>query len=230
MDLTLDLAGRSQPLGGSLGVNAGYGHKIWVAGKPDPMYGYLRGALLASTAGSYNSNGVELEVFPVSFIGLRWASETIQNFSPYKAYECDFLTCTGFFGRKTLELKIGASVGSVFFVGVIGHEQHTSENTSRPFVDPSAGLVLHAEGDSVRTRRMYVGSNFSELWSAFYRFAYAEASAGMISRMHTLNLAYSMGYWKGGVGVGSYHSSLKEFSGTATIFVEWSPTQAIGFL
>ena len=92
-----------------------------------------------------------------------------------------------------------------------------------PFIEPTAGLLLSAEGDRLREVNGYLVRSFGPL-SAVYSQYYADTDdrAGY-ARMHLLSASYRYGTWRFTAGAGAFRSELKPWRPTAAAAISWPP-------
>lgn len=231
LDLSLGIPVRSYPLSGVLEVESGYGLSLW--GTPrGPFGGYLRPRLLGATALTYNSLDAGIEFFPLGIFGLRAGIETIQNDRAYSAYDCADNLCTGRFQRHYLGVEATVGEGK-FFARLRLRRDFWRFGDGRAldpvafpgggFIEPTSGLRLAAGGEGQNILRLYAGLKIDPRWTALAALLTVSSDHGGFSRSPMAVLVYSRADkgWSVGGGLGTFESSLKPWSLTATLFARW---------
>lgn len=227
-DLSLGGTFRSYPLSGVAEAEAGYGALLW-GSEGAPWYGYLRPKLEGASAGTYNSGAVSLELFPISFLGVRAGGESIQNDNEYSAYDCELYRCLGRFARTFVEAELTLGAGPVFVQGRWRRERWWQKDADAgDFIEPTSGLVLRGTGDSETIYIGVAGFKFNDSWSLLgvVRYAESDQTEGW-SRMPYGVIRYTRGRLQIGAGAGQFESSLKEKEVTALSFIKWEVAPSI---
>lgn len=235
-DHSLTLNGRSYPAGGSLDWESGYGISLWGSlpsgrkGNKSPWYGYIRPAFMLSTAGFYNYASAEVEVFPVSILGVSSGGSYASVTQDYSNYKCDTYHCQGNFTGQFVKGHLTLGVGSWFAYGQFKYERLTHDKSDQPFL-----LVDHAirgeDGeDDLRRWIAVAGYQWSESWA----FMVSHMDASMLvfaerSRWSMLNMRYRRGSWSVFLGLGVFESPLQtqELSALGRLRWEISPSVSI---
>lgn len=221
-DLALGGLARSYPLGGGAEVNAGYGILLWGDAGP-PWYGYTRLRLDGTSAATYNAASSSLEVYPVSFLGVRAGGEAIQNDAEYSAHDCVTRTCRGRFYNTFVQAELTLGVGSFFMQGRWRRERW-SQSTSAPveFVEPEAALALAGTGDSRTYYRGTLGMKLNDRWSVIGSMIYFQVDSNNgISRFPFGMFRYRTGEFSIAAGGGVFASQLKTEGPAALIIFNW---------
>lgn len=227
MDLSVGSTFRSYPISGVLEAESGYGFLLWGVSRT-ALSGYVRPRVSAASSVSYNSLDGALEVFPLSFLGIRAGGEAIQNDRQYSAYDCALYRCTGRFYRTYVEGEISLGAGPVFAHGRWRRERWSERDGSHDherFIDPTSGLSLGSEGQSETVAYALVGLKLDPSWSVMAAVRYAESNLGAttVSRMPLGLLRYHQA--DSGlsvtVGGGTFESSLKKDEVTVFTSVQW---------
>ncbi len=229
VDLQLEAVTRSYPLSGSLTSELGYGIPIW--GSPStgnttsrsPWYGYIRPSLKLATAGTYNAGQVSIDLFPLSFIGIKAGVGAWQTTDDYKAFDCTQIQCKGKFNHQFIEAKVGFVAGPLFLLarGKIEDFQQ-SPLQQNDFIEPTLGMVAEKEGDRVRSATGILGGNINDRWSlaALWSEGTMEKRKGFSrTQMLTVN-------WKADsvtilLGAGAFESSEKSQGATFAGLLRW---------
>lgn len=222
-DFDLSVGGtlRSYPLSGVVETEGGYSWLLW--GAPgSPWYGYVRPRVYGSTAGTYNSLDSALEIFPISFLGVRAGGEASQNDQKYTAYDCETYRCLGRYYRAYFEGELSLGAGPVFVHGSWRRERWSQRNgAAGAFIDPTSGLVMRSGGDSQTVYFAVAGYNLDPVWSVILALRYADSDPSDISRMPFASVRYRMSGVTFSAGAGSFTSPLKKQELTVAGFVRW---------
>lgn len=224
LDLSVDGTLRSYPLSGVVEVNAGSNYLLWGTHTGDsPWYGYLRPRVDGATAGTYNSLGAGLELFPLSFLGARAGGEGIQNDSNYKSYDCVTYTCRGRFYRTYVEGEISLGAGPFFAQGRWRRERWTEPGApAQFFIEPTSSLILAGTGDSQTVYRALVGGKLNLAWSLAGGLEYVESDAQRgVSRLPFALVRYSSRAFSAGAGGGVFSSTSKPSDFSAIGYLRW---------
>ncbi len=220
-DLKIGGSTRSYPLSGVAEVEAGLGGLLWGT-TASPWYGYSRVYFWGASAATYNSGEVAIEIFPLSFLGLRAGGESIQNDSAYSAYDCIEVQCLGRFYRNFLESELSLGAGRLFLQGRWRRELWASSHKEKTdFVDPTSGLIMDGQGDAQTVYQGVVGVKFATGWSAIVGLRYARNNEGEESRFPHALLRFQWGSLTLGLGGGVFDSPLKVKAGSAIGLLRW---------
>ncbi len=223
VDVALSGQTRSYPQSGVAGVTLGYSQLLW-GDTSDPFYGYLRPRLELNSAGSYNSANFGVELYPISFLGVRAGGESIQNDQEYSAYDCTTASCLGRFYRTYFQSDLSLALGPLFAQARYGRERWTmAEPRVIDFIEPTSGLALVPTGDSLTLLRGLIGYRFNPEWSvlAVYQTLQADQVDG-VSRFAFAAVRFSSSKWSVGLGGGMFSSPLKKREATAIAYFEWA--------
>jgi hypothetical protein len=224
---------RSYPLSGSLDLDLGYSAVVWgQPGNENPWFGYLRPSIGAKTAGSYNSGGAEIAIFPVSFVGFSAGGEAISNGEDYKAYDCEAFNCRGKFWRTYASASLALAAGPVFLVGRGKIEKlKQAPDQSLDFIEPTSGLAARQNGDELKTASGLLGYKVSPTWIVAYTYSWSRMQKveGQ-SQTHLGLVVWNIGTWSVAAGAGTFHSELKDKEATGVLRIEWRPVPHVGFL
>ena len=225
MEYGAELVTRSYPISAILNAKLGYGWTLWGATGDDAvMYGYLKPELKVSTLGSYNSGLLQVQVFPISFLGFIVGAETVSSSANYPAYDCVTYRCTGKSWQTFVEANLVLGVGPVFLIGRAGVEDwHQAPDQDRDFINSNYGLALKQQGDRVSFAGGVTGYKLDEEWMILYSYMWLQAHE--IKGQSQTNLAlvqWSSGDWKLLGGVGSFESELKNKQTTVFLRLKWN--------
>lgn len=221
-DLSLGGLARSYPLGGALEANAGYGILLWGDAGP-PWYGYMRARLDGASALRFNSISPSLEIYPVSFFGIRAGGESIQNDADYSAYDCVTYVCRGRFYNTFVQAELTLGAGAFFVQGRMRRERWSQAvSGATAFIDPEAGLAMVGTGDSRTYYRGALGYKINENWTAVASMVYVQAdSDNGISRFPFALVRFKTGAFTVAAGGGVFASKLKDEGAAALLIFNW---------
>ncbi|MCB0385364.1 MAG: hypothetical protein KDD43_08230 [Bdellovibrionales bacterium] len=232
-DFEANVTARAYPIGGTANFEGGYGFPLWGAEALESkgvLYGYVRPGYQASTALSYNSGEVYLDLFPVSFFGFRLGKEWITNTKEYKDYDCSRLNCEDDFVKQYIEGRLALGYGKAFLATRFRRTDISATSETQNFVEEVMGLEARAQGDKVEILTSALGYKIYEDWSLIFLNVYGQMEQLKgISRMNTINLSHRMGKYQVMVGVGEFNSPLAPKEVTALFQISWTPYERMGF-
>ena len=231
-DFEANFSGRAYPIGGTINLEGGYGFSVWgdsAVEEKSPFYGYIRPGYQASTAFSYNSGEIYVDLFPISFVGLRLGQEWITNNKEYKDYDCQRLNCEGEFGKQYLEARLAGAYKEAFFATRLRRSELSSNDQTKNFPEEVMGLEASAKGDQVEIITTIVGVKLYPDWALLALNVYGQMDKLKgISRMTTINLTYRWDQYRVMAGVGEFNSPLAHREVTGLFLFSWTPHKRIG--
>ena len=139
LDLMVGGQGRSLP---SLGAEAygetGYTQLLWgkrKAGDKNVLFGFVRPNIGVSTSGVINSVKAELEIFPVSFLGIAAGRQLIHSNFDFPFFECKQITCEGEFRRNYIETRMALGAKGIITVLSYRYDLLQGPHTNQPMAD-----------------------------------------------------------------------------------------------
>ncbi len=233
-DLQIGSTVRSYPLSGVFETELGYSLYLWADSNSTPWYGYTRIKLAGSSAATYNSGESALELFPLSFLGVRAGGESIQNDKDYSAFDCATYECQGRYYRTFVESELTLGAGPVFIRGIWRRERWTQQHPERKdFIEPTSGLAIANIGDSQTVYIGVLGWSLDENWSLMSVLRYAQSddrlNSGGMSRFPYVVVKYQLDGLIFGLGGGSFESALKKREASGLAFLRWeiAPSAAL---
>jgi hypothetical protein len=216
-DLKWGLNGRTYPIGLQAFGAAGIGLPLW--GSTDQWkYGYLRlGANLASSA-VVNRAGYELQLFPISILGLSYGWDTgTRNYTP-KFINCSIYECNGRVDRSFWKGHFIAAYQGVIFSVTGRYEKLESFRSSKPFFDELTLLSGQSAGEHLLTLNPLLLYKWDETWKFGWLSIYAHAlNSGGHSHLYGPMVAWSNPdrvNVAGGIGINEsslIHSAISAF-------------------
>lgn len=155
-DLNAGLQGRTLPaLGAEVYADAGYSQLLWgkrEAGDKNVLFGLIRPAIGASSSAVINSVKAEVEIFPVSFIGVVIGRQYIHSNYDFPFFNCDQVICQGDFTRNYVETKM--ALGAAGWVTLLSYRYDTlrAPNNNRPLAD-WRHVIVGNPGEEVQVER-----------------------------------------------------------------------------
>jgi hypothetical protein len=232
LDLMVESSGRYYPVGGATYVEAGDSRLLWGGngtGRPPEQgagYGYWRPSVGATYADYYRSARAQVDLFPVAFLGLRAGGRLVDNGDDYPAYDCEASgdRCRGRFTATYAEARLALGYDPWFAALTAKATDMERRDSERgPFIEPSAGLLLSAEGDRLHEVNAYLGRPVGPV-STVYSQYYAETRhRDGHARMHLLSATYRNGPWRFTAGAGAFRSALKQWRPTTVAVLSWTP-------
>jgi hypothetical protein len=173
-DLHADGLLRSYPESGYVDLQVGYGFLIWgAAGPGNYFYGYIRPFAEIDTGGTYNSGLLGVELFPLSFLGVRVGKEWIQNDYHYRGADCAIYNCGGARQREYIEGHLLVGYGP-WFLSMESRwdfwKQKDPHNSD--FIEPTSYLATKADGDTQLVINGFTGYEVAPGWSAVAGVSY----------------------------------------------------------
>lgn len=226
-ELGVSASGRTYPEGGTLSIKGAYRLSLWgkppAAGGFSPWHGYIRPQLEFANAGAYNYSSLQIEVFPVSFLGARAGGSATYMAKDYSHYDCEVLQCQGLLTSQFVEGQAVFGIGRLFWIGRYRWEEFEHDKQEKNFLEVESALIGHHQGDQFRTLRNILGWRLGGGWSiaAVHTYTESEELKG-ISRMATLSVIYNTGKWSLVLGGGVFDSDLKKRKATGVGSLGWS--------
>lgn len=180
-DANVSASFRTYPQSGIVESEFGYGVPVWgtpsVGGTQSGEFGYIRPFGTAGTSVTYNSLGIGLDVYPISFLGIRGGAEYSNNARPYNAYDCNTFNCTGTRYRSFYELRLLFGNQKAFGVVRLRKEKWSQDHElAGNFIDPNSGLAVKANGDAEIVWNTLLGVTMSDKWKVLLGSRYAAVS------------------------------------------------------
>jgi hypothetical protein len=224
LDYNVDGAFRSNPLSGILEGDLGYGQLLWGEAGAGPMYGYIRPHVGAGTAGYYNSAIASLDLYPLSFLGVRAGGEAIQNDKKYTAYDCETYQCKGRMYRTFVQSELTAGYSSYFIQLRWKRERWTlADPNNSQFIETGSGLSLSGKGDAQTVYRATLGYKLNPTWTILGVVNYSQSDITReIAHFPFAAVRYTTGPYSVGVGAGVYSSTIRPQGGSAVAFFGWN--------
>lgn len=164
-DLSMGLQGRTLPgIGAELYAEGGFNQLLW--GKKeepkDVLYGLIRPSLAVSTSGVINSIKGEVEIFPISFLGLGVGHQIINSNFDFPFFDCDKVTCQGEFTRDFVESKMVLGFKGWVLLGNYKVDMLRSPNRNQPMAD-WRHVIVGEPGEEVQIeKKLLLGKVFSK--------------------------------------------------------------------
>jgi len=224
-DLRVGLNGRSYPIGAQIVGSAGLAVPIWGSFE-QWKYGYARLALNGGTSAVVNRIGAEVQVFPISILGVSVGFDSgVRNFVP-KFLDCRVYECTGRVDRTYIRTQMFGAVKDFSFNLNFRTETIRSFASGKPFFDEMTLLRGRPSGETITTFNPILLYRLNPSWNVGAISLYSTAvDSGGYSHMYGPIATWSdLKKWSiaGGVGLNEsviVHSGLTLFF-TAQLAIE----------
>ncbi len=147
-DLKFGFNSRTYPIGAQITAAPALGVPLW-GDTSTWKYGYVRLATNLATSVVVNRAGIELQVYPISILGLSLGADSgVRNITP-KYLDCSLYQCNGIINRKFLKFNaVGAYHGVILTVNG-RYEELTAIGSTKPFFDEMTLLTGNQNGEHV---------------------------------------------------------------------------------
>lgn len=237
-DLSVGGYSRSYPLGGSAELNMGYSLVLW-GQSASPFLGYIRLATDIEGVVDYFSSTAKIEIFPVSFLGVRAGQAFSQSHLDFDEFDCEVFLCRGKFTENFYEVPLFLAYSDFIFSSSyrVGNWRSDKDNMSAlktEFIDPTSGLNLNiSDQDTVKRARAILMYNLSENFRLGYSETYYWADdlpeamqgsqqVGRESHLWLGFLQYNLNDLSLMVGAGEYKSHLLPTDPTVIVSLNYS--------
>jgi hypothetical protein len=165
VDLNMGLQGRTVPgIGAELYADSGYNLLLWGRKKRsrDVLYGLIRPSFSLSTSGVINSAKAELEVFPISFLGISAGRQySYANFD-FPFFNCEEISCHGEFTRDWVTSKM--AMGAKGYIAIANYTVYTmgAPDHSLPMADWKNVIIGNGGREVQIERKLLLGKVFGK--------------------------------------------------------------------
>ena len=212
------VAYRSLPQGAAVQADPGFEYRLWGAknSAADFEYGYIRLAAPASTSLVVNRIGAQIEIFPISIMGLVVGQSYSSRSVDLDTLPCDQVDCHGRLAKTYFRFHLVGAYGDLFFRPEWSIE---NQNFSRETVygDEGSNLVGTTGGDVLVKSEVLVGYALAPDWKVAF----------LAARAHMQNVKPSENKFWGVIGIHDFKMFDRSFSATAAIgryeSTFWSP-------
>ena len=230
-DVSVGLGGRTYPKSGSLEATAGYSYVFWgdykESGDLNPWYGYVRPYVKPGLSTNYNSLEAGVELFPVSFLGVRAFNKQASNTGNIEAFDCQVIDCQYDTDNTTTEVDLVLGYKSVFLGARLGNqkfEESEVPNQTTPIIDVRSALTwIPNEDDELDYTFCFLGYRISEEWQTIALYnKYEIERTGDESESAYLFVNKNWGKLSTGIGVGTFESEVKEEKTSVIFSLKWT--------
>lgn len=198
---------RSYPQGGAIDSDLGVGKLLW---KKNPiLYGYVRSSLQLKTSAIVNYATAQLEVFPVSFIGLYIAkSYGHRSLTNLQGFDCLEVNCTSSVRKNLFGMNVALAYKKFKLVHFFRQEQIHYKDKANSFAEELSNLIL-TQNDKLDSFTTIFGRDLKDQWfvGALHLYSKAHHSASF-SSMNFLVVQKTIERWSFQGGVGKFRTSL----------------------
>ena len=186
---------RTYPVGAQILGSGGYDRLLWDRSddaKGKWKYGFVRAAANLATSAVVNRAGLELQLYPVSFLGFSTGYDWgVRNFTP-RFLNCIEFECNGRIDRRYLRGNLFLGHGDFVFAGMFRFEELHSFNSAKPFFDEMTLLTGKADGERVLTWNPAAFYRVNDRWKVGAMSLYSRAlDAGRDSHLFGPIVAYA---------------------------------------
>jgi hypothetical protein len=162
-DLKWGLIGRSYPVGAQFIGSAGVSVPIW-GDTQKWKYGFARIALNGATSAVVNRVGAEIQLFPVSILGVSAGFDSgVRSFRP-RFVDCQNLECEGRVDRAYLRGQMFFGMKNVFLNFNVRYEGIHSYESGRPFFDEMNLIWGRNYGETILQYNPLVLYRLNSVW------------------------------------------------------------------
>lgn len=163
-DLNLGTQARTLPsIGAEVFGEIGHNTLVWgeKQKKGDFLYGLIRPNIGASSSAVINSIKGEVEIFPISFIGVAIGRQLMHSNFDFDFFDCNKVNCKGEFQRNYIEGKIALGLKGWFAAAHYKIDTMTSQNFSLPMADWRNVIIGAPRRDIQIEKKLVLGKSFS---------------------------------------------------------------------
>jgi len=165
VDYNIKAVTRSYPVALSFIGTIGYGQKLW-GSESGPLYGYIRPSAYVQTSGVINGAGVQLDIFPVSFLGFYGGSKKIKRGTDeLGSFNCLTTICNGTMTRNYIGSKLGLAFKNVFLFIEGKSESVEVDDRAGVFAEETGTLLGQSGGDKLTQVTGITGYEISKEFS-----------------------------------------------------------------
>lgn len=231
VDYNVKAITRSYPVALSFVGTLGYGVKLW-GSDSGPLYGYIRPSAYAQTSGVINGAGVQLDLFPVSFLGFYGGSKKIKRSTDdLGSYDCTTVVCDGSMTRNYFGSKLGLAFGGLFLFVDGKVEDVEMDDKVGTFAEETGTLLGKSGGDTLTQVTGIFGFDFSNTMSlgALVQLSSMEK----IKNKSVMSLGITrikMNDWTFMIGAGQFHTRQSSDHFTVMGLITWTGDKGIQLL
>ena len=146
-DYSAQVAHRVYPLGLALEADFGYGQELWRHNKQ--IYGYIRPSLKIKTSGVVNYGYAQLDVFPVSFLGLYYGkAKGMRSLDKLQGFDCDIVSCDSNVDKNYYGLNLALAYKEFKFINLYKVEELDYDiKTTALAAEELSNLIVKQEDD-----------------------------------------------------------------------------------
>ncbi len=204
---------------------------LWGDPETNPIFGYVRGSAAARTSGVANGYRAQLEIYPVSLLGLTLGTQGLYRSVDAPGVDCVSYECRGWVQSHYLQIR--SVIGFAGNFAQIQYQRDFFEARATlpiPLFDSMTMLPLVGSGDRARSWTAVLGRNFTPTWAGGALWLHSKSP---VTRTHTGNsaifarwtpadLAYTL-------ALGRADSTIAGVGAQALVTVSWWPKPRVGF-
>jgi len=241
-DYQLGFSGRSVPFGGTMTGTLGYNWLLWgespllkmpvsgpAEGPPFWKYGYIRPSALVQTIGLNNRTAVELDLFPISVLGMTFGQSVRYKVNQSFQYDCSQYACGGLLTRSYVRGQMVAGALGFFTVFTGRYESIYQPDSAIPFLEENDNLIGIPGSD----KRVYLTSNVGYTINRHWQLGTTSMYSKLVgTRDNSLNHLFYVNHyidrWTIFLGAGTFSSTRQELSPTIVVMVQFMGQRSFG--
>lgn len=212
-------------------AQGGASQVLWGDPATNPIFGYVRASGGARTSGVANGYRAQLELYPVSLLGVTVGTQGLYRSVDAPGVDCARYECRGWVQSHYLQFR--SVVGfSGNFAQILYQRDFYEDRPSLaiPLFDSVTLLPLQGTGDHARSWTAVVGRNFAPHWAGGALWMHSKspttrahsASAALFARWTPAEVTYTL-------GIGRGNSSVAGVGAQALATLSWWPKPRVGF-
>lgn len=145
---------RNYPSGFSIGSELKASQFLWGANQNSVLFGLVQESL---NIASHGLIGVNLNVYPISFVKLNFSKSYVSKYYEIKTLPCGSVECSGNLQRDTVSLALALAYQQFIFAPEWSQSWMTPQSQTIPFGSEDDYLVGAIKGDKVTTSQYLLG-------------------------------------------------------------------------
>lgn len=225
LDYSIDNIIRSYPLGLYSAGTIGYGKEIWGNKKDFPLYGFVRPSLTYQTSFLVNSIRGEIDINPISFIGLFAGKDFTSRQIEVPTFNCGQVICRGNLDREYVGGKFALSHKSFILTGKSKIERISMRKKIGIFADERTSLIARSGSDYITKNEILIGKYINKsvliaLLRINQSMKYYKNDSSMIYLLAKYQVVNSD--WEYILGAGNFNSRYDHNHPSAIFSIKWS--------
>ncbi|MBK25241.1 MAG: hypothetical protein CME70_14700 [Halobacteriovorax sp.] len=231
VDYNIKAVTRSYPVALSFIGTLGYGQKLW-GQESGPLYGYVRPSAYFQTSGVINGAGVQLDFFPISFLGFYGGAKKIKRSTDdLGSFNCLTTICNGTMSRNYIGSKLGLAFKSIFLFIDGKSENVEVDDRVGIFAEETGTLLGQSGGDKLTQVTGISGIELNKELSFGILVQHSQMDKLKNKSVMTLGIS-RMKFDKWGLllGAGQFHTRQSSDHFTVMALLTWTGAKGIQLL